>query len=104
MTLGNRGEGAKVELFLLQPGCGMIIKIYVRHGRFNFLHGFCKGILHVGSQVAFLESFRCGMDPSMKTLWAEPRDFGVQKQDRFSYEFSPAADWMSLPRPSHDVP
>jgi len=94
----------KPAAFLLQPEPGKIIQIYVRHCRFDFLHGYCRGILHVGRHVRFVMGFRCCENPSMTLRWAEPHDFGIQLIEGYSFNFTPEAEWMGLNKPPQISP
>ena len=89
----------KDDLFIVKPEPVKIIQIYVRHGHFDFLHGFCRGVLHVGRYVKFLEGFRRCSDPAMTVFWPEPRDFEIQRREQFSFETADEASWMSHSNP-----
>jgi hypothetical protein len=89
----------KDELFLIQPEPGKIIQIYLRCRQYDFLHGFCRGILHAGRYIQFLEGFLRRANPDMTVLWSEPHDFGIQRRDQFSFETTDEAPWMSHSNP-----
>ena len=93
----------KDSLFIVQPEPGKIVQIYVRHRHFDFLHGFCRGILHAGRYVQFLEGFLLRSNPEMTALWSEVHDFGIQRRDQFSFETTDEAPWMSLTKPSQNA-
>jgi hypothetical protein len=89
----------KTESYLFHPEPGQIIQIYVRHSRFDFLHGYCRAVLHAGRHMMFVRGFRRRTDPGMSVVWSEPCDFGIQPFGRYSLEFTPEAQWMSLNKP-----
>ena len=89
----------KGAIFIVQPSPGKILQVYLRCRRVDFLDGFCRGVLHVGKYVQFLEGFRRRSDPGMTVLWSEPHDFGLQPRERFSVELADEAPWMSLTEP-----
>lgn len=91
----------KDDLFIVQPEPGKIIQIYVRHCHFDFLHGFCRGILHSGEYVQFLEGFRRRSNLAMTALWSEAHDFGIQRRDRFTFETADEAPWMPPSNPKN---
>lgn len=90
------------EFFLIQPVPGMIIQIYIRYCRFDFLHGFCRGLLHAGRYVQFLEGFRRHENQEMTIRWAEACDFGIRPLEQFSFDVAPEAEWMTRPKPSSE--
>jgi len=91
----------KNGLYLVKPAPGMIIQIYVRYCHFDFLHGFCRGLLHAGLYVQFIEGFRRHENPEMTIRWAEACDFGIRPLEQFSFELAPEAEWMTRPKPNH---
>ena len=89
------------ELFLLQPEPGKIVQIYVRHRHFDFLQGFCRGVLHAGPYIQFLEGFLRRANPNMTVLWSEAHDFGIQRRDHFTFETADEAPWMTSSNPKN---
>ncbi len=82
------------EVFLLQPEPGQVVQISKRHGRCDFVIGYCRGVLQVGRFVRFLEGFHRCSDPAMTTTWHEPHDFGIQPLRQLSFTITPEAPWM----------
>ena len=91
----------KDELFIVQPEPGKIIQIYLRFRRFDFLHGFCRGIIHAGPFIGFLEGFLRRSNPGMTALWSEAHDFGIQRRDHFTFETADEAPWMTSSNPKN---
>jgi len=87
------------DIFLIRPVPGMIIQIYIRYCRFDFLHGFCRAMLNSDRYVIFLGGFRRGTNPTMTVFWAENANFGIQLRERYSFDVAPEAAWMSQAKP-----
>ena len=90
------------EIYFLQPEPGKIFQIYARYGCVDFIHGFCRGVLHTGRHYQFLEGIRRCSDPAMTMHWSEPCDFGIQPRERFYFEIIPEAAWMSHSNPQNN--
>lgn len=88
-----------MDLPLVVPEPGMVIEFYVRSGRFDFLVGFCRGLIFSGKYVIFVGAFRRGSDPAMSCYWAEPYNYGTYAANRFVFGFVPESDWMTQLRP-----
>jgi hypothetical protein len=89
----------KDELFILRPDPGKIVQIFLRCRHFDFLHGFCRGLLQAGRYVQFLDGFLRRANPDMTVLWSEAHDFGIQRRDQFSFELADETLWMSHSKP-----
>ena len=87
------------ELFLLQAEPGKIIQIYARYRHVDFIHGYCRAVLHAGRYFQFLEGLRRCSDPAMRMHWSEPCDFGIQPRERFYFQILPEAEWMLQKKP-----
>jgi len=60
-------------------------------------------MLNSDRYVIFIGGFRRGNNPSMTVFWAEHADFGVQLRERYSFDVTLEAAWMSQSKPENIV-
>lgn len=88
-----------LEVHHVEPEPGIVVEIYHRQCGFDFLVGFCRGLILTCNHVAFVRAFRRHSNPEMTVNWSELHEFGVHKVRHFVYGFVPEVEWMRTGRP-----
>lgn len=92
------------EVPVVVPEPGRVIEFSLRQGRFDFLVGFCRGLIFSSDHVVFVQGFRRVSDPGMTSCWAEPQDFGAHPAGKFIFDFVPEREWMTQLHPEGGQP
>lgn len=89
----------KEDFFVVQPDAGTVMQIYVRFGRFLFLHGFCRSAILANGHLRVVNGFRVRFAHDMTARWAERHDFGFLSLKGYALDIVPEEEWMSEFRP-----